>query len=313
MIHAITEFDKPFVWTTTGKAFQRIGEHLDVKVNLIDYKKWPAYLQYANFQVKLVLFESVYLELINATVRDLRIVYPNAKLVCLGSDTIYYITTGKNGGYQIKYPQELDLFLEKMDPCIEEYKKRGVNVDGWMWTISEYLIDRCSKYQSDEKLYDFIGVYAPHTINREGSYRNRMVNYIRDSAFTFTQGGGTGHEDQDLDRLFTAYSKSRFTLGTTSHDNPAFHGMKGFRDWIGPFMGSLLIYDDYPEIISKFDGGATVPIYGYGNFEELIEVANYFTINKTHYNALLEKQKEWARKNTIEEQLLYLLEKHRCI
>jgi hypothetical protein len=269
IIKAITEPDKLFVYTCTGRAFENLSTYIDCETRVEDYKVWSQTI-HVEEDVDVFIFESVYLELTRFTTAHLRHFYPNAKLVAMGSDTIYFIGENKNGGYQFNSPLDVDLFLEKMDDCIEEYERRGVNVDNWMWTISDWMIEYLKKFELvsfDEREYDFIGVYAPHTIQREGSYRNRMVRHIEDAGFRFTQGGGSGHEDNDLDRLLNMYCNSKFTLGTTSHDNPKFHGMKGFRDWIGPFLGSLLIYDDYKDVIKRYDGRNTVPVYPYDDFD----------------------------------------------
>lgn len=318
-ILAITEYDKPFVYLTTGQAFKNLSSYIDCTVTILDFRHWFQSIRQQSIKandIDLLICESVYIELNRFTITFLRSIYPNAKIVVLGSDTIYYITTGKNNGYQFDSPLEVDLFLEKMDVCIEEYQKRGVNVDSWMWTASDELLDYIEakdKYYTQEREFDFIGVYHPISINNIGSYRQRMVQYLTDHGYKFTQGGGTGHEDQNYDRLFSHYRRSWFTLGTTSHNNPLFHSMKGFRDWIGPAMGALLIYDDYPDVIKKFHGGTLVPTYPYEDFKAITEIADYYKNDLEAFNSLLELQKKWARANTIEKQLHKLFLEHHII
>ena len=59
--------------------------------------------------------------------------------------------------------------------------------------------------------------------------------------------------------------------------------MKGFRDWIGPHMGSMLIYDDYPDIRKHFQGGELVPLYEYGVFEGILAIHEHYSQNTDQY------------------------------
>ena len=317
-IYAVTEDSKPFVSLSTGKAFSNLSSYYDCEVQVKDFNYWRnREIDSDSGNDVVVIFESVYLELAGMSTRDLREYYPNAKFVAMGSDTIYYLVTNKNNGYQFDSPFEVDLFLEKMEDCIDQYRARGINVDHWMWTASDWLLDYVQKFDEgkkfEEKENDFIGLYAPHTIQRPNSYRNKMVNFLASKGKKFTQGGGSGHDDPDVDKIFQQYANIKFTLGSTSHDNPLFHGMKGFRDWIGPHMGSMLIYDDYPDVRKHFQGGELVPLYEYGVFEGILAIHDHYSQNTDQYYEVIEHQKAWALDNTIEKQLVKLFTKHGII
>ena len=313
IIHSVTEPNKSFVWSSTGMAFNALG------ATVFDYEAWVETLRNGIhsplYDVDLVIFESVYLEWTGLTVKQLRAIYPKAKVVCLGSDTIYYVVTGKNGGYQIQHPQDCDLFLEQMSECIDFYEAKGVNVDRWMWTASEWLLNFAAQFKDLEKENDFIGVYAPHTISEPG-YRQDMVNYIKNAGRSFSRGDGIGHEDNELDSLLSWYGRSRYTLETSSHNNPQLKNcVKGFRTFLGAETNTLLMCDDNPDIIRYYDDpqGRMIPIYKYGNFQEIIDLADYYDSHPAERNLLITRQRDWVRQNTIEKQLKRLLTKHKII
>lgn len=314
-ILSLTEKNKPFVYLCVGKAVENLPNLIDCESTVLDVQEWqPTY----NPDIDLFICEAAYLgrDFKNVSINFLRGVYPKAKFVVLGSDTIYYTTMEVNNGYQIDYPQDCDLFLETMhDPeCL--YRRKGVTVDHWDWTISQWTIDYLEKFEPkpwNEREYDFISVLSPHTINREGSYRNRMVKSIEEAGLKFTQGGGSGMADNNYDTLFDRYCNSRATLGTSSHDNPAFFGRKGFRDAIAPFLGSVLIYDDFKDVVEDYLVGGIMPMYGYEKFEELPAILDYLNNNPTHRNFYIEKQKEFFDKNSIDNQLVEKLGNHGLI
>lgn len=314
-ILSITEKNKPFVYLCVGKAVENLPNLIDCESTVLDVNEW---IPESNPDIDLFICEAVYLSpaFKNITIPQIKELYPNAKVVVLGSDTIYYTTTGTNHGYQINYPQDCDLFLETMYEPQAIYYRNQVRVDHWDWSISQWTIDYLEKFEPkswNNREYDFISVLSPHTIAREDSYRNRMVKSIEDAGLTFTQGGGNGMSDEDIDRLLQSYCNARVCLGTSSHDNPNFFGRKGFRDAIAPFLDSVLIYDDFEDVVKDYLVGGIMPMYGYGNFEELPWILEYLNNNPTHRKFYIEKQKEFFRKNTIDIQLVERLNKHGII
>lgn len=318
LIHSPTEFLKPFVYTSTGYAVQELAKMLDAELVQFEQSEWGNVTFDKDLSnVDLVIFEAAYVEMWKIGTRQIRNTYPNAKLVCISSDDIYFILTGKNGGYQFPGVADCDLFLCQMTQSIDEYKQRGVNVDRWMWTGSKEFFQYCENLYDKaghgfEKHYDFIGVYGPWTL--EQGYRKEMVDAIKAAGMTFTQGGGSGHDDNNLDGVLESYCRSYFTLGTSSHNNPLLNDkwcVKGWRDFIGPFMGSLLIYDNNPDIINYYC--QQTPIYEFGNFDSLIKVANFLKDCPEKRDFIIEAQKKWALENTIEKQLFRLLKEHKIV
>src|SRR5690606_26670343 len=142
-------------------------------------------------------------------------------------------------------PGLIDLHFEIMPQSIDWLKENGAPlVERWIWTTSDYLITKTQDYLRDYPIpgkdYDFIGVYHPGTISNVGSWRHSMVQFVTEKGYKFTQGGGTGHDDSDLSRLFDHYRRSLTTIGTSSHNRPELTRLgccKGFRDVLGPLLG----------------------------------------------------------------------------
>jgi len=253
----------------------------------------------------IIVFAAARLKIDRVKTSDLKAAYPTAKLVCLGSDTIWYLkgrsTTGmvdriKNTEFMTPY--DCDLFLDLIDEVVDAYNSKGINSDTWMWSVSERLLNDFLSRPRGEPTKDFIGLWHLnnmtrhniwHTIDRAGktSIRSGQVNY-------------------NLDELFSAYASCRFTIGTTSPSwTTPYRTMKGFRDWIGPPCGSVLIYDNHPDILRKY---TCCPTYDYNRPDEIITLAK--TIDR---EAVLREQVQWAKDYCIDKQFLRLFRKHKLV
>lgn len=320
IIHHPTEFTKSFVWHSTGLAVKNLAALMGGYAYQFEACTWGNRMDSGNWGVSpekadLLIVEATYFEINGTTVQEVRRHYSNAAIIVLSSDAIYFVATGKNGGFQFQGLGDVDLFLE-LDPRVREhYRELGYrNIDEWKWTASAELLGHIAGTPNppfEEREYDFIGVYAPHTIAREGSYRNQMVRAIESAGLKFTQGGGSGHGDSDIDRLIQHYKNSKFTLGTSSHDNPLLtQCVKGFRDFMGPAAGSLLIYDNNPAIRLY---NCPMPVHPYGDFDRLISLTEEYKSNPLIYQSTLEAQQKWVLENTIEKQLFKKLKEHKLV
>lgn len=313
-IVTITEFNKPFVYQSTGYAIQELSTMLDCELDQRDLSDWKKRdICPDNGQV-IFIVECSYMEQAGLTTKEIRQYYPNCKIVALGSDTIYFVTTGKWGGFQFQTPKECDLFLETMSICENVYREKNIIVDHWNWSISNKLIQQLKQYKLisfDDRKWDLIGLYSPHTIN--SGYRKEMIDYIRKRGYKFTRTEAKGMDDINTDYVYETYCNSKFCLETTSHNNPNFHGMKGYRWAIAPFTNTLLICDDYQDVLKYWYGGTIIPIYGYGKFAEIPSIIEYFSRNKTHRIELLKQQRKWIQNITIERQLYRKLKQYEII
>ncbi len=320
-IISVTDYTVTCEHLTVGAAIKNLSTYyVDCETRVDSYADWRAgrILGDSSHDLTLIL-EVGYPQHARMSTKDVKRLFPNAKLVTMACDTLWYLA--ENIEFQWDSPHDYDLCLESMSETYEYYKKKiDVPVDIWRWTTSDTLLETCRRYVQDDapvfapKDYDFIGVYHPCSIEKPGSYRQGMFKYIRDQGWTFTQGGGSGHNDNDNFRnLLKQYAKSWFTLGTTSHNDPRMYGMKGFRDWIGPELGAVLVYDDYKDVIEYFGGKNLLPLYKYGDFAGLLELCDNLKKNRDEYAYYLETQRKWAWRHTIEKQLVKLLDKHKII
>ena len=269
----------------------------------------------------------------NWTTKQLREKFPNAKFVALCSDTIYYQLNGLP--FQMD-PDGIDLHLEVMPQSVEWLNSKGIRAEFFRWGISDDLINKAlafasntffkdfadklhdghSKNLSYKKDIDFIGVYHPGTISNPQCWRHHAVKHIENNGYIFTQGGGNGHQDDNIERLLSHYTRSKFTLGTSSHNRPELTRlgcMKFFRDELGPLLNSLLIYDKHPNVELRYNyGKEVVPLYDYDNFESILDLHKKLW-NSVEYDRLLFKQKIFVMRHSFERELLRCLVKHNII
>lgn len=319
-IYTVTDFDVPFEVVSVNYGIEGLSKYIkDCAVHTISFSDMK--LRKINRDESndvLFIFEIGYPQHAGLTAKDLRKWFPNAKFITLCCDTMYYI---KNN-LPLQLPdqkEEIELTLELNSNCRFWFDEKGIKNDLWMWTISDKLIDElmvlAGPLDFSIKDNDFIGVYHPCSISNVGSYRNNMIKYIKDNGYTFSQGGGTGHNDGNLEKIYRKYISSWFTLGTTSHNRPELTKegtMKGFRDWIGPILNSLLIYDNHPNVKELFPLHI-IPNYEYGDFEKILKLAKILKEEKKLYLTILKSQKQWAKDNTIDKQLYRLLVKHNIV
>jgi hypothetical protein len=129
------------------------------------------------------------------------------------------------------------------------------------------------------------------------SDRRRFFQQIREKYNILTDINWRGIED-----LLSIYNQQKFTIGITHspHQGNYIRGMKAFRDWLGPATGSLLVYDNYPQIVKYLHG--IVPTYEFNNAVSLLETIEGLT--REQYDCLLLEQQSWLMQNTIDEQFI---------
>lgn len=322
-IITFVDWNSTCIYTTLGWGIEGLPKYLNCETKLYDYQNelQTRRIDSDSSSDVIVIFEIGNPQHAGLDTHDLRQWFPNAKIVPLCADTQYY--QYNNLKPQLN-PDGIDLHLELTISGCEWLKSKGANVDWWLWSISEKLINQAYQFKNnynggkgfykDKKCIDFIGVYHPGSISNKDSWRYKAIQYIESNYLTFTQGGGNGHHDKDLERLFEHYIKSWFTLGTTSHNRPELcdkQGSKFFRDELGPILDSLLIYDGCENTKRKY-GDASVPFYDYYNNESIISLYKELYDTPKYYE-LLNKQKTWVLNNSFEQRLIKALLKHKFI
>ncbi len=233
-------------------------------------------------------------------------VLPNSKVILWGSDTHYI----ESGPYAIQWP--IDLFLDPMKEVVYFAKKLFPSYHYW-WTISQDIIDEISLQKfSNIKEHDLICVckLVPNL-----KIRNQFFNGLSAIDLSFL----VNLNIFDMTTLYHKYNSSWFTLGITHSAMAgrveAKRSMKGFRDWIGPFCGSVLIYDDFPDLLEEFKEKDILPFYEYNKPSQVKELVTTLKGDHKLYLDYLDKQKKWAYTHTLENQFesIFLKEGFLCI
>jgi hypothetical protein len=317
-IYTPVDWDTPFMYLSISYAIKNLSKYIDCEVILYDYKDWKRRQIDKDSDQCIIILQAGQIPHGNWTVASLKEYYPNSKIVTLCGDTVWWMV---NGGQEIHDQHLVDLNLEPMPQCVEWMQQKGWNTEQYLWTCSEINIEELEQICPQDEInwsikeIDLIGVYGPWSISNPG-YRHDMVKWLTENGCTFTQGGGSGHQDNDLIKIYNAYQKSWLNLGTTSHNNSAISRMgcmKGWRDWISPFLNCLLIYDDHQNIQEAYNKNNIIPTYKYDNFNEIKDLVMFYKNNTNIYHEKLLAQRKWAKDNTIDKQLVSLMLKYNII
>jgi hypothetical protein len=259
----------------------------------------------------LFMFEPALLKLPHKTTKDIKRWFPNCKIVALSSEALTY-----KYGYGWWYPANLtrefeiydahdvDLWLDINDEIVEFYAQKGLKTDTWENTTSHYLIDLYSNRPRLEKNQDIISL-----MGHRNDYRNALINFLT-ARYTCQFGQHPSTADWDPEHIYNDFSRSKFVLGTTSPCWWSNRSMKGFRDWVGPICGTVLIYDNYPDVIKKYP---VCPTYNYDDFNSIEDLVTKIWSDPVLYKKILDGQIEWIKENTIAIQLFKVLTKHGII
>lgn len=303
-----TKLNTPCIWTCIGKGIEGLSKYINADVKIYDETEIRSRQIEPCDDKVIFIFEAGIPIHANFPLHIAKQYFPNSIFIPLATDTIFY-------RYRNEHQMDLrlvDLYLESHKEVVDEYLSLGIKSDFWDWNISDWFIDYIEKNKiKTDKIYDFIGVYHPGTI-QNGKYRGNMIEYLQNHGYTFTNGGGNGHDDNDIDRLIKYYCQSKIVLGTSSHNisNTAQY-RKGFRDFIGPFCDIPIIYDNYHEAIR--DWGPIMPYYKFGDFREIVTLTDSLLSFHKIYNHFVYKQQNYARNNSIDKQLYRLLLKYNFI
>lgn len=298
---------------TNGLAIPNIAKQLGIECKSYSVAEFQSGLIVRDSSPEAIFItESAFFREGLMSARELRYRIPNGKLVNMASDSILF-TRKKRNEFDFCV-DHFDLWLDTMEECKEYYQSKGLFADIWRWTISDKYIDLIDDYlfklkeglmyEPLEKQKDYVCLARLHS-----PYRLKLKQYLDAKGLKGTFG--TGVLSSDLKDLYELYNTSWVALGTTS---PAgqddIRTMKGFRDWIAPFFGTMLLYDDHPEM--KW-ASTVLPTYNYNDFDEIkdfiIDVKNYTAMHKQY----VKQQKQFILNHTIEKQLISLFKKHSII
>lgn len=288
-----------YEYVTIYKAFEQICRNLQWEFFPVNKNNnWEEILPDKSSDIILVSFDdSAHLQ---KPINWIKTILPNCKIVILGGDAIY-----ASNFEQYEDIKLVDLHLEMLSETINIYKERSYNVARWMWTTSEYLLNKI--YQTDLpkspiKVYDAIALFRIREYNVT-PYRCQLIEFFNKEKMSLLTNLG----ENDLQKIFQLYNKSWVSLGSTSSSWPSpRRSLKGFRDWISPFCGTVLVYDNHPDVISLYT--TDLPIYNYSNFQSIKNIINTIkTLSTKQYNDILVEQQQWVLGNTLERQFTNIL------
>lgn len=284
---------------TYVRALQNLAPKLHF--NFIEFKNsgWRDILEIPGSETPTIIIYPYDCYMNKETMNKVREKFSKLKLIPLGADMRYY-----HGGVNaIDYKP--DLFIDPMMEVVNEGKSLFPSRHIW-WSISETTIKEIEDLNLDEtKEIDAICL-----CNDNHPTRNSFFKKLDSCGVSLKRN----LHMFNMEEVYRLYSKCWICLGITCPIIKEYRTMKGFRDWIAPFCGTILIYDDYPDIVNEFSSEKIVPIYPYMNECEVKSVLNLLKEsgkNSFIYQALLDKQKKWAKLNTMEAQLekIFLEEK----
>lgn len=280
-----------------------------------EYKGYPLD-QFAAGQVDtdtspetLFIFEGADLKVSWKTTKDIKAWFPNAKLIALTGESKTYkygythYTNNPTKEFEFYDGYDVDLWLDGNDEIVEDYRKKGLTVDYWMWTTSHFLIDTFIDRPRLPKTQDVICL-----IGHRGEYRHRLVQFM-DQRYRCQWGKGAGDGNYDFEHLYQSFSGSWVVLGTSSPCWWTNRSVKGWRDWLGPINGTVLIYDDYPDAVRKYP----CPFYKYEDFSSIVTLIESLKNDPHLYATILNTQIEWIKNNTIAIQLYDRLTQYKIL
>lgn len=213
---------------------------------------------------------------------------PYARLVTFGGDTQYWLRLEQFDWSAI------DLNLEPSQCAVDKVRELGVRCEQFFWSVSGRSIVNIQRY------YGFGQRWRP--IDALGLYRGTPERKELFAGLVYH-----GHSvvlspgEWDFYRTIDYYMHAKVAVGTTSSPVPGWaRGMKGYRDWIAPFAGCVLVYDDYPDAQQAWDN--IVPFYRYGKPDSLAELIVRLSCDQPLRERYLARQQAWARQHTTDRQ-----------
>lgn len=247
--------------------------------------------------------------------------HPSSILLCFGGDTLYANQQGSQCEFDSCHA--CDVYLDLIDGVVMNMRTQKFESHPWIWTPSaallalvenKLIVVNGSYMNAHSSVVNEMPVKIMMLFSLQSEYRARLREAIKqlqeESAGLFAVYD-TQQAFLDPDSVFDLYSKSFITLSTTSTSPAWIHvncrSVKGFRDWIAPSLGSLLVTDDHPDNIRKYGPG--VFYYRYGDFDHLKQtIKDTWQRMGTHTEqraATLRRQRDWVKNNILDIQLKF--------
>lgn len=323
-IVSVTEWDKVFVAHALPYALMAVADMLGAQLHVLARPQWSKascsnswWGRWWNSKARaatkslfkdkrvLVVVEAAYLQGCQPISKLREELFGEAsKFIVLGSDTVYRSSTNL-----CEWPQcsEADLFLDLVDGAAVGFQRRhGVPANTWMWTPSNTMLKLLHGFAHLTRDVPRAAKTVTLFMRIAGfPFREAMVKGLQ--AAGYTVHGGLDPTAGTLQEIFMLYRRSVVVVGSTSSSVPwsPCRSMKGFRDWIGPPLGAVLIYDDHPDVLRKY---AHVPTHQHGNLTDLLLLLqrdHVSHVGSEQRHRLLAQQQRWLASNLLDWQLVH--------
>ncbi len=221
---------------------------------------------------------------------------PRAKIVLTGSDTVYY-------GVEDSVRMKPDLFIDTIKEQVK-LANRAVPSTHIYWTLSQDVIDEISLLPDRNK--DIAGICLCANSHNRSSFFHQTMDKLGGNILW---GLNTNRSDMVYDFFKRAYITIGITMSAPGFGDGKARSMKGMRDWLGVAAGTLLIYDDYPDIVDL----GIIPIYPYRDSIKCAELMYNYIWEVEVREEIITKQQNWLKQNTMEKQLEKILLKYNLL
>lgn len=299
-----TEQESFLHWYTTRLSLERIANDNNIKYTYLYWNPSKINESFAqidrNTNTTLIFFLH-HPEVNQNHYDDLKYRRYNSTVIMMGGDSHYW-------GYD-SIRMTPDVFLETMTQNVDALKHRNARL--FKWTISQSLIDMIRRQRSQyadavRRNRDLLCLCNMHP---GLTHRIQQFRAIMDVGVDFR----FNLKEFNINAVITLYRESFVILGTTTSCIEAFpttRSIKGFRDWIAPFCGSVLIYDDHPEVHAMCD---CIPQYNYLDGQSVKDLVNLFKSDYNERQYFLNEQIKWAEQNTIDKQFIDIMKEKEFI
>ena len=241
-----------------------------------------------------------------SNIDDIKKMFPRGKIIALGS-----YSTHIDDYIEYDHPSKVDLHLDVSYNVANKFREQGIVSDMFLWSGTQSVYDHAEEWLENHnftKQRDALCLArCPAGAVKKGGWfydRRRLIAGLLNNKISVA----ASLELWVADKVFEEYAKSYVSLGTTTPSSDKERTGKGFRDWIAPFLGVVLIHDDYEGYVDLYKD--IVPMYKYGDVfgcKQLIQELKADDDMRNHY---IEKQKKFAIANTIEKQLMRAYNKY---
>ena len=273
---------------------------------------------------------------------EVKDIFPNSTIVILSWDDKYYLQNCFYNEPEIMPGMSnVDFYLTNDLYSYNMYKNLGINSQFYISTPSESLLNMCvdnyNKY-IQSKTYDVQYLTGGKGKEKKiSNYRQKLIDILDKYFNTFYGNVDFNKFNKQVyisDQIYNSLMdyKAKINIGSTNsawsftRSNPkgsAYYLInrekkinqrcqKGVKDFISPFLETLLLIDDYDDYI-KFLPNSVFPKYRFNHLDSLIELINHFLNHKEEFKDTINKQKNFIIEHSFLRQFMYIMKHNKSL